>query len=57
MSYIAKSKAEVENVLQKAIKAGATKVGQVQDTAWGYSVNFADPDGHLWEITFMPGNA
>lgn len=22
----------------------------------GYSANFADPDGHQWEITFMPHN-
>ncbi|HXV41892.1 MAG TPA: VOC family protein [Anaerolineae bacterium] len=56
ISYIANSKAEVATILQKAIKAGATQIGQTQDEPWGYSANFADPDGHQWEITFMPHN-
>ncbi len=54
ITHIADSKEEVDTILQKAIKAGATQIGQTQDEPWGYSANFADPDGHQWEITFMP---
>jgi predicted lactoylglutathione lyase len=56
ISYIAHSKEEVDTILQKAIDAGATQLGQIQDEPWGYSANFADPDGHPWEISFMPGD-
>ena len=56
ISYIPDSKDEVDMILQKAIKAGATQIGETQDESWGYSANFADPDGHQWEISFMPDN-
>jgi predicted lactoylglutathione lyase len=56
ISYIADNKAEVDTILHKALKAGATQIGQTQEEPWGYSANFADPDGHQWEITFMPHN-
>jgi predicted lactoylglutathione lyase len=56
ISYIADSKEEVDTILQNAIKAGATQLGPSQDEPWGYSANFTDPDGHQWEITFMPNN-
>jgi predicted lactoylglutathione lyase len=29
-------------------------VGPPRTEAWGYVVNFADPDGHQWEITWNP---
>jgi predicted lactoylglutathione lyase len=54
ISYIAESKDEVDTILQRAIRAGAAQMGRIQDEPWGYSANFADPDGHIWEITFMP---
>jgi predicted lactoylglutathione lyase len=56
ISHIADSRAEVDAILQQAIQAGATQIGAKQDEPWGYSANFADPDGHHWEISFMPGN-
>lgn len=56
ISYFAESKAEVDQILKQAVEAGATQVIQAQDQAWGYSAYFADPDGHLWEITFIPEN-
>jgi predicted lactoylglutathione lyase len=57
LSYIADSQAEVDMILERAIQAGATQIGETQAEPWGYSANFADPDGHHWEISFMPGNA
>jgi predicted lactoylglutathione lyase len=54
ISHFADSKAEVDSILQRALAAGATQVGPPRTEAWGYVVNFADPDGHQWEITWNP---
>jgi catechol 2,3-dioxygenase-like lactoylglutathione lyase family enzyme len=49
------SKAEVDEVMAKAEKAGAVIVKKAQDAFWGgYSGYFQDPDGHLWEIVWNP---
>ncbi len=49
------SKAEVDEVMAQAAKAGATIVKQAQETFWGgYAGYFVDPDGHLWEIAWNP---
>lgn len=54
LSHNAQSKAQVDEILKAALKAGATQIGQIQDEPWGYSASIADPDGHQWEIVFMP---
>lgn len=54
ISHFAESKDEVDAILQRALQAGATRVGEPRTEAWGYSANFADPDGHQWEITWNP---
>ena len=56
ISYFAESKEEVDNILQKALKAGGSQIGVAKEEAWGYTATFADPDGHHWEISYMPGN-
>ena len=49
------SKAEVDAVMDKAKKAGATITDPAHDTFWGgYSGHFQDPDGHLWEVVWNP---
>jgi len=49
------SKAEVDQVMAQAEKAGAAIVKPAQDTFWGgYAGYFQDPDGHLWEIAWNP---
>lgn len=49
------SEAEVDEVLQLAINAGATLVKPGQKVFWGgYSGYFADPDGFLWEVAHNP---
>ncbi len=54
LSHNAQSKEQVDQILQSALKAGATQIGKTQDEPWGYSASIADPDGHQWEIVFMP---
>ncbi len=49
------STAEVDAVMQQAVRAGATIIKPAQDTFWGgYAGYFQDPDGHLWEIVYNP---
>lgn len=49
------SEAEVDAVMEQAIRAGATPVKKPQKVFWGgYSGYFSDPDGHLWEIAHNP---
>ena len=56
LSHFAEDKEEVDAILAKALKGGATQIGEVSNEAWGYSVNFADPDGHQWEINWSPAH-
>ena len=49
------SKAEVDDVMEQARRAGATIVKPPHDTFWGgYSGYFQDPDQHLWEVVWNP---
>ena len=55
LGYLAESKKEVDEIIDKAKEAGATITDQPHDRPWGiYSGYFADPDGHLWEIIYKP---
>ena len=48
-------KAEVDQVMEQARKAGARILKPAQDTFWGgYAGYFQDPDGHVWEIVWNP---
>ncbi len=45
----------VDAVFAEAIRAGATPTKPPQKAFWGgYSGDFADPDGHVWEVAFNP---
>ncbi|MEX1034132.1 MAG: VOC family protein [Cellvibrionaceae bacterium] len=49
------SKAEVDEVMEEAGRAGATIVKRAHDTFWGgYAGYFQDPDQHLWEVVWNP---
>jgi uncharacterized protein len=49
------SRAEVDEVMGQAQRAGAGTVKPAQDTFWGgYAGYFQDPDGHLWEVAYNP---
>lgn len=47
---------DVDQLMSKALAAGATLLKQAQQTSYGgYSGYFADPDGHVWEAVRAPG--
>ncbi|MEU8114102.1 VOC family protein [Micromonospora sp. NPDC048947] len=51
-----RSRAEVDEVIATATRAGATVTKPAAETFYGgYAGYFADPDGHLWEIAWNPG--
>jgi predicted lactoylglutathione lyase len=52
ISHFAGSKEEVKDILQKALRAGAKRIGTIRDEPWWYAVNFTDLDGHQWEIVW-----
>lgn len=51
------SRAAVDELVDAAMKNGATKYSEPQDHGWMYQRAFADPDGHQWEILFADINA
>ena len=55
LAHNVSSRAEVEEVMAAAQRAGATLVKTAQDTFYGgYAGYFRDPEGHLWEIAWNP---
>lgn len=47
--------AEVDQLIEQAVNAGATLVKPAQKVFWGgYSGYFKDPDGYLWEVAHNP---
>lgn len=49
------SEAEVDELLEQAVAAGARLVKPGQKVFWGgYSGYVADPDGYLWEVAHNP---
>ena len=55
LAYNARSKPEVDQVLEQARAAGAVLVKRAADTFWGgYAGYFDDPDGHHWEVAWNP---
>ena len=53
----ADSKEQVDELVNKAMKAGATTHNEKQDQGFMYSWGFQDLDGHLWEVFYMDPNA
>jgi predicted lactoylglutathione lyase len=47
------SKAKVDELVDKAMKAGAGKSNDPQDQGFMYTRSFQDLDGHLWEFFHM----
>lgn len=55
LSHNVASPAEVDEVYRFALSVGATAIKPPQPAPWGgYEANFADPDGHVWDIAFNP---
>lgn len=47
------SRAEAEEVVRKAVAAGATTPNEAKDFGFMYQHGFADLDGHQWEVFWM----
>lgn len=47
------SRAEVDEMMDKVIKAGGTEARETQDYGFMYSRAYNDLDGHTWEIGHM----
>jgi uncharacterized protein len=47
------SRVEVDDLLSKALEAGASEPRQAQDHGFMYTRNFQDIDGHIWEVFYM----
>ena len=54
LSHNVASADEVNEVMEMALKAGATEAVPVEDGAFGRIAYFADPDGYLWEVAYTP---
>jgi uncharacterized protein len=53
----ADSKQQVDEMIAKAVAAGATTYREPQDHGFMYGHSYRDLDGHLWEIMWMDVNA
>jgi uncharacterized protein len=58
LAYNARTRAEVDSVLEAAVAAGAKLIKPAKEAFWGgYSGYFSDPDGFLWEVAWNPSFA
>ena len=51
------SREKVDEMINKAIKAGGSIYNKPQDHGWMYGHSFADLDGHQWEVLYMDEDA
>lgn len=45
----------VDELCARAIAAGGRQIGAPAEKPYGYAGGFADPDGHVWAVLWMPG--
>jgi len=48
--YLVSSSEAVDEVVAKAVEAGAAVVKAAAGAQWGYFGYFSDPDGYLWKV-------
>ena len=49
------TEAEVDKLMRRAQEAGAELVIEAGNQKWGYAGAFADPDGHMWQVSRADG--
>jgi hypothetical protein len=55
LAHNVRTREEVVEVIETAVKAGAKLLKPAQDAFWGgVSGYFSDPDGFLWEVAWNP---
>lgn len=47
------SREEVDDLVAKAVAAGATPTGEAEDHGFMYGHGFEDLDGHTWQLNYM----
>ncbi len=57
LALSAESKEKVNEMLDKALAAGAREPREPQDQGFMYGRSFEDPDGHIWETFWMDPKA
>ena len=58
LAYNARTREEVDGVLERVAQLGAVVTKPAVEAFWGgYSGYFRDLDGHLWEVAWYPGFA
>lgn len=51
------SRSRVDDLIERALAAGATEYREVEDHGFMYARSFEDPDGHIWEAFHMAPSA
>lgn len=51
------SRAQVDDMVRKAVAAGGTTYNDPQDHGFMYGHGFQDLDGHIWELVYMEPSA
>lgn len=51
------SRAAVDAIVSKALKAGGNTYSEPQDHGFMYAHGFQDLDGHIWEVMYMEPDA
>nr|WP_245885296.1 VOC family protein [Kineococcus rhizosphaerae] len=49
----ASSRQECDDLKAAALANGGAEYGPTQDYGWMYGISFLDPDGHVWEASWM----
>jgi predicted lactoylglutathione lyase len=57
IAFSCESRAEVNDLFQKAIDGGGREAMPAQDHGFMYTRSFYDPDGHHWEVFWMDPKA
>jgi hypothetical protein len=53
IAFSCDSRAEVDELLKKALAAGGSQAMESKDHGFMYVSSFYDPDGHHWEVFWM----
>ena len=51
------SRANVDDMVRKALAAGGSTYNEPQDHGFMYAHGYQDLDGHIWELVYMDPNA
>jgi predicted lactoylglutathione lyase len=51
------NRAQVDELVRKAVAAGGTTYNEPQDHGFMYAHGFQDLDGHIWELVYMDMSA